>query len=103
MGRRGPKLAPTRGRALEEGRSTYWSSTSRKCLRGHVSERYTSNKRRVECERESNPLERRARPIAQGPHPARLPETGRFRVPVTSPWTKQDFCVSSERPVFLRV
>lgn len=59
MGKRGPKMDPARARALEEGRSTYWSMTSRKCLRGHVSERYTSNKRCVECERESDPWERR--------------------------------------------
>jgi hypothetical protein len=60
MGRRGPKMDPARIRALKEGRSTYWSSTSRKCLRGHVSERYASNKRCVECERESDPWERRS-------------------------------------------
>ena len=51
MGLRGPSKDPARERALEEGRSTYGSSTSRKCLRGHVSERYASNKRCVECER----------------------------------------------------
>jgi hypothetical protein len=59
MGKRGPPKDPARERALEEGRSTYWSSTSRKCLRGHVSERYASNKRCVECERESDPWRRR--------------------------------------------
>jgi hypothetical protein len=60
MGKRGPPKDPARERALEEGRSTYWSSTSRKCLRGHVSERYTSNKRCVECDREADPWELRA-------------------------------------------
>jgi hypothetical protein len=59
MGKRGPKMDQARARALEEGRSTYWSTTSRKCLRGHLSERYASNKRCVECERESDPWERR--------------------------------------------
>jgi hypothetical protein len=52
-------MDPARTRALEEGRSTYWSTVSRKCLRGLVSERYTSNKRCVECERKSDPWERR--------------------------------------------
>jgi hypothetical protein len=52
-------MDPARERALEEGRSTYWSTTSRGCLRGHVSERYASNKRCVECERESDPWEKR--------------------------------------------
>jgi hypothetical protein len=60
MGKRGPKMDPARERSLEWGRSTYWSTTSRKCLRGHASERYASNKRCVECERESDPWERRA-------------------------------------------
>jgi hypothetical protein len=60
MGKRGPKMDPARERALEEGRSTYWSSTSRKCLRGHVSERYASNKRCVECDRELDPWEKRS-------------------------------------------
>jgi hypothetical protein len=59
MGKRGPPKDPARERALEKGRSTYWSTMSRKCLRGHISERYTSNKRRVDCERESDPWERR--------------------------------------------
>jgi hypothetical protein len=45
-------MDPARARALDEGRSIYWSTTSRKCLRGHVSERYASNKLCVECERE---------------------------------------------------
>jgi hypothetical protein len=60
MGRRGPKMDPARARALEEGCSTYWSTTSRKCLRGHVTERYASNKRCVECERDADSWKRRA-------------------------------------------